>query len=94
MTILQQRQLQSRALEAISKDAQRCSPPTAPSCSWNSVALGIAAETLAPCPLLLLLPHMLSPKGILRPKDEPKTWGRLLIIPSMEGLMWHSQFLQ
>lgn len=61
----------------------------APEIQWQS---SIATETLAPCPLPWLLPHMFSSKGILRPKDEPKTWGDFLIIPSMEGLMWHSSF--
>lgn len=55
----------------------------APEIQWQS---GIAAETLAPCPLPLLLPHMFSSKGILRPKDEPKTWGDFWSFPAWKVL--------
>lgn len=59
-TNLQQLQLKSRALEASSKDAQRCSPPTVPSCSCNSVAarhLGTLSPALTSSTYVLFKRH-------------------------------------
>lgn len=42
VTVLQQRQ----GFGFTSKDAQRCSAPTAPSCSWNSLARGHCSRNL------------------------------------------------
>lgn len=62
-----------RALEATSKDAQRCSPPTALSCSWNSVALGHCSRNLG-----TLSPALTSTYVVFKRHFKTKGWAKNL----------------